>query len=46
VTLVNIVGDFDPVELGRLGASLNIDPLEMLGRMARGEAKPGAEDPP
>jgi hypothetical protein len=46
VTLVNIVGDFDPVELGRLGASLNIDPLEMLGRMARGEAKPGVEDPP
>jgi hypothetical protein len=46
VTLVNIVGDFDPVELGRLGASLNIDPLEMLGRMARGEAKPGAEDEP
>ena len=46
VTLVNIVGDFDPVELGRLGASLNIDPLEMLGRMARGEEKPGAEDEP
>ena len=44
VTLVNIVGDFDPVELGRLGASLHIDPLEMLGRMARGEAQPGAED--
>jgi hypothetical protein len=46
VTLVNIVGDFDPVELGRLGASLDIDPLEMLGRMARGAAQPGAEDEP
>jgi hypothetical protein len=46
VTLVNIVGDFDPVELGRLGASLQIDPLEMLGRMARGEATRGAEETP
>jgi hypothetical protein len=43
VTLVNIVGDFDPVELGKLGAELEIDPLQMLGRMARGEAASGTE---
>jgi hypothetical protein len=43
VTLVNIVGDFDPVELGKLGAELEIDPLQMLGRMARGEAANGKE---
>ncbi|HVS15584.1 MAG TPA: DUF4252 domain-containing protein [Thermoanaerobaculia bacterium] len=46
VTLVNIVGDFDPVELGRLGASLHIDPLEMLGEAARrgGRPDPGGDD--
>ena len=51
VTLVNIVGDFDPVELGKLGAELQIDPLQMLGRMARGEGADGedateASEPP
>jgi hypothetical protein len=46
VTVVNIVGDFDPVELGKLGASLQIDPLEMLGRMARGKAGSKPEDEP
>jgi hypothetical protein len=44
VTLVNIVGDFDPVELGRLGASLHIDPLEMLGDAARRGGRPTAKD--
>jgi hypothetical protein len=44
VTLVNIVGDFDPVELGRLGASLHIDPLEMLGEAARRGARPEPEE--
>jgi hypothetical protein len=43
LTLVNIIGDFDPVELGRLGASLHIDPLEMLGEAARG-ARPDPEE--
>lgn len=51
VTLVNIVGDFDPVELGKLGAEFEIDPLQMLGRMARGAAANGedateASEPP
>jgi hypothetical protein len=44
ITLVNIVGDFDPVELGRLGASLHIDPLEMLGNAARRGGQPHPEN--
>jgi len=31
VVLVNIVGDIDPAELGRIGAKFNIGPLENLG---------------
>ena len=31
VVLVNIVGDIDPAELGRIGAKFNIEPLENLG---------------
>lgn len=34
--LVNIVGTFDPAQLGRLGRSLNIDPLEELGELTEG----------
>jgi hypothetical protein len=47
ITLVNIVGAFDPVELGRLGASLHIDPLEMLGDAARRgtRTRPNPDDP-
>jgi hypothetical protein len=37
VTMVNIVGHLDPAQLGRLGSSLRIDPLEALGRMAQPE---------
>lgn len=31
IVLVNIVGDIDPAELGRIGAKFNIEPLENLG---------------
>jgi hypothetical protein len=35
VTLVNIVGSFDPEELGGLGRSLGVEPLEMIGEHTR-----------
>lgn len=37
VTLVNIVGSFDPEELGRLGRSFDLQPLEALGEHTRGQ---------
>jgi hypothetical protein len=43
LTMVNVVGSLDPAELGRLGSSLNLDPLEVIGRMTasqQGEEKP------
>lgn len=33
LTMVNVVGNLDPAELGRLGSSLHLDPLEVIGRM-------------
>jgi len=51
ITLVNIVGSFDPEELGRLGRSFNIEPLEVLGERTGGrhqkkpEAVPEKEKP-
>lgn len=37
---INIVGDVDPADIGRLGRSLDLEPLERLGR----EASPEPED--
>lgn len=51
ITLVNIVGSFDPEELGQLGRSFNIEPLEVLGEHTGGrhkkktEVKPREEKP-
>lgn len=37
--LVNIVGDLDPVQIGRIGQRLGLDPLRQLGEsMDRGDA--------
>ncbi len=42
--LVNIVGDLDPVQIGRIGQRLGLDPLQQLGEsMHEGDAA-GASD--
>lgn len=42
--VVNIVGDFDPVQLGRLGRRLHIDPLQALAPPEKAPA-PAEEKP-